>query len=1568
MKSLYHKMSLNTVIKPCVLLLFLFLAFTGFSQIPEQVLADDYQSTKESFEGKVVPCNLNDAGTFIIGGATAQSNDLTLDTLFLCFNDEVNIEHNGDQRLDGDPNKSTPAGVGYAFYECKPTVDGPTLAAIEADPCLIKNTAAPANLPSFYIVSQGRLDGNVRMFNQGAIQTTFNSGDPYLVWFAPITFDAIEQQGGQNFPKYEGTQNCVSVSVQNSFAVVYLNQLQTSSPASNGCLGSFLVQGGLPEWDNNKEYDVTIINNADNSLRGSVLNPEVNSGQTLRYSVPAAGTYTVTITDDKGCQTSTFTADHTSCVPSSKVTISIDSIIGAPGSTVCVPIRVDGFQDIVAFQFNVDYDETMLRFTGFQNVAVSPFGPSEYNDNGDRVNLGTFTTGAPFTVPSGGVLMEICFEVIGVIGDIGVVKVNENSGSGANINFTNSSSQTLGYETHPGAVIVSNSALEVVLNQTEFGCFGESKNSLTGRTYGGSAPYNISWKLAGTTGSLGNVTVANTGSPFITPSNLTAGNYEITITDNAGTVITRNITINDDQQLTVRIIPVNDLDCNGDSNGALKAEIAVGNVLVSDPGANYTFTWNTTSNAQAINGLAAGTYSVTVEDNVKKCQASANSTIFAPAKINATINTTDASCIGVANGELDIRPTGGTTNTGRYDITITNPDGSSNTQTLVNLQQSVEPGTYTINIKDDNGCNENFTETINPLRVVSLAVDTSIISCSNTTDGGFIVTAGTTTGTSTGLYTFAWQKNTTTYSTGITNTNTQSTITNLDEGTYSVTATDSDGCIANFSYTLIKPTQLQMGFTGKTDESCTPGNDGTASITVIGGREPAAGYNITWYDENRNVVSNSTTATGLTEGSYMAVVIDSTGCIDSLNSPLSINAPDKPQITSLPDFSLACNGLSNGELTVTATATSSPIDRYVWNNGLTTPTINNLTAGTYIVEVFDQAGCVRRDTAQVTQPDTLKINNTILTIPTCFKGDNGKIELDVIGGTSPYNFEWSNGSTGTGLNILSGPGISEGNYTVKITDANNCAPVNEQFYLDDPEGINPTPSNFVDASCSIDVCNGGLTVSAALPGNPSAMFDFTWSSGETSTNTLSSSASQLCGGRVTVEIQETSKVCPPQEFSFNIGAPLPMVLELSAKEDVKCFGESNGSIKIDTILGGTPEFTYSWTYGTNTASGKEVLNLPATMVYLEVTDDNGCPFRDTIEISQPDKLDLFLDTAGTQSPDCAGDMNGVISLKVLGGNNGSFTYRWNDDPSRNSPVARELESGQYTIQVVDAKGCIDTLSHTLNGPSPIEYTLNPIPALKCFGDIAELSFASVTGGNGTLPQDYQVSINGSSFQPITETFQVPGGVTFPITIIDPNDCKLIKEETVPSPPPITLRLPTEVEVELGDSIRLRPDIFPGGAPIVEDSTRWTPLTNISFQGGNPISPYVSPIEDTKYTITVIDENNCTEEASILVKVDRNRNVFIPNAFSPNNDATNDQFKIFTGPGVKAINYLKVFNRWGEMIYAQENLELNAYGQVNGWDGTYKNKLVDIGTYIYITEIEFLDGRVLLYKGDVNILY
>ena len=231
-----------------------------------------------------VPCAENDAGTISFGPFSGQSNDVSPDTIFLCFQDALPVLHNQDFVLDGDPDPSTDPGIGYAFYDCQPTVDGPDISTVLTDPCL--NTLDPIYFdgfefpqpdPGIWIASAININGDIELLNNGFHQQAYTPGDgdrgPVQLWFAPITLDVFEPvQGYEDDMGVQGP--CVSVSVDEAFSVVYLEEIQVTEVFDNfgpGLEQAFVVEGGLPQFDNNTSYTITLNPVAPGGSAGTVL-------------------------------------------------------------------------------------------------------------------------------------------------------------------------------------------------------------------------------------------------------------------------------------------------------------------------------------------------------------------------------------------------------------------------------------------------------------------------------------------------------------------------------------------------------------------------------------------------------------------------------------------------------------------------------------------------------------------------------------------------------------------------------------------------------------------------------------------------------------------------------------------------------------------------------------------------------------------------------------------------------------------------------------------------------------------------------------------------------------------------------------------------------------------------------------------------------------------------------------------------------------------------------------------------------------------------------------------------
>lgn len=350
-----------------------------------------------------------------------------------------------------------------------------------------------------------------------------------------------------------------------------------------------------------------------------------------------------------------------------------------------------------------------------------------------------------------------------------------------------------------------------------------------------------------------------------------------------------------------------DLNCFGSNNGTAKATASGGT-------GNFTYIWSNGGNTETINNLGAGTYSVTVSDGVSTEIGSI--TINEPSEINISTDGTNVTCNGTADGTATAFATGGT-GTISYEWS----DGQTGT-TATNLGA----GIYLVTAMDENGCTVSTTVTISEPNPISISIISTNASCAGADGSATANAAG-----GTGLFSYAW-------STGATT----ATISNLDAGVYTVTATDENGCISSEDVTITSPSDLSVS-ANSTDVTCNDFSDGKAFATISGGN---GNISYTW-----NGNAGSANLNNIPAGTYTVVVSDGSGCTASATTTIS-----EPSAISITVSGVDANSGNNGSATVIATGGTPPYT-YNWSNGGNTATITGLLPGTYEVNVSDANDC-----------------------------------------------------------------------------------------------------------------------------------------------------------------------------------------------------------------------------------------------------------------------------------------------------------------------------------------------------------------------------------------------------------------------------------------------------------------------------------------------------------------------------------------------------------------------------------------------------------------------------------
>jgi SdrD B-like domain/SprB repeat/Secretion system C-terminal sorting domain len=786
-------------------------------------------------------------------------------------------------------------------------------------------------------------------------------------------------------------------------------------------------------------------------------------------------------------------------------------------------------------------------------------------------------------------------------------------------------------------------------------CFGGSDGSINLTPSGGTSPYAYIWT--------GNAGTAQD------PQNLLTGTYSVTVTDANGCTTTASTTVQDGAQVTVSTTVV-DETCNGANNGTATATNANGGAMP------YVYSWNTTPvhSAQSISSLAPGIYTVTATD-ANGCTATASGTVDAGPNIAVTLSATNVICFGKNQGVVSVlstangagtmsylwSPGGATTPSlsnlfaGTYAVTVSDSQGCSGTAsalvadgpqifpnpTVSNATcnyttdgkitlavtggvgpytylwndpaaqttataNNLAAGTYSVTITDTNGCTATAVQTVQAPIPANVLISGTNVSCFNGSNATATVTILNGNGAT---YNYLWST---------TPPATTATVTGLTTGDYEVTITDNNGCLVTGSITITQPTQLLISMTSD-DATCGNGIDGNVMTTVSGGVPFLNGsYNYSWSgggNPNVNALNN------VSPGNYTVTATDANGC--TITGATTVGSPPL-LVANASTTNVSCNGLANGQMSVTVSGGVAPYN-YLWNNASasTGTSIANLAPGNYNVLVTDAVGCTATAAGTVSEPAVLAVSTTKFDVVCPPDTDGSAIALPT-GGNAPYSYAWSGGQTTANITNL-----GTGTYGVTVTDSKGCsATASAQIISTTTLALSTTK---VDANCFTS--NDGSATAVVTGG--SSPFNYVWSNGITTAlnaNLLAGSYSVTVTDADGCVVTSNTTVASPPLFT----APATIV------SNITTYGGNNGSVKV-TPAGGVLPYNVIWSNG-NTAT--TLSGLSAGVYAVTSTDAHGCSATSSVTLLDPAKIGNFvwhdLNQNGTQ------DLNepGLDSVKL----------------------------------------------------------------------------------------------------------------------------------------------------------------------------------------------------------------------------------------------------------------------------------------------------------------------------------
>lgn len=759
-------------------------------------------------------------------------------------------------------------------------------------------------------------------------------------------------------------------------------------------------------------------------------------------------------------------------------------------------------------------------------------------------------------------------------------------------------------DTTAAIAITVNPAVTSSASSTNVSCNGAANGSASILASGGTPSFAYAWSPSGGTGA--------------TATNLANGSYTCVVTDAAGCTSSQAYTITQPTALTATTSQTN-IACNGNSTGAASVSASGGT-------ASYTYVWSPSGGSSAsATSLSAGAYTCLITD-ANGCTAQRNFTITQPSVLSVSTSITNVACHGNATGAATMTPTGGTS---AYTYAWSN-GGSSNSIT------GLAAGTYTCTITDANSCVTTEVIAITHPLILSATTSSTNVSCNS----GSNATANLNVSGGTAGYTYSWAPSG----------GTSATASGLVAGSYTCNVTDANGCTTSQNVTITEPTMLATT-SSSNDVNCNGAATGYASVTPTGG---TASYTYSWSPAG----GSAATATGLTAGNYSCMITDANLCL--VTELVTIAEPTAISVTQS-STNVACNTGTNGSASVSVNGGTAPYT-YLWSNGGTTDTENNLTAGNYICTITDANGCDAQSLFTISAPNT--ITSTVsVTNPICFGGE-GSATINSTGGTGTLSYSWSSGGNGpVETNLYSGT------YAVITTDANGCTS-QELVVITAPTQIQNS------ISYTMPLCNGGGTGDVTVtPSGGTGAFTYAWTNGSTT-----ATQTGLVAGGYDVVVTDANGCT----MFTTVTITEPTVITLSTTtQDPLC----NGGVGTASVVayGGTAGYTYSWmTGGTTDTEG----NLIAGTYQVVVTDQNGCTSTTNAVVAEP----TVIATSSTTTNELSGN-DGTIDLTVTGGTPG-YTFAW--DNGATTEDLSGLAAGDYTVMVTDANGCTFSITITVS--------------------------------------------------------------------------------------------------------------------------------------------------------------------------------------------------------------------------------------------------------------------------------
>jgi len=1160
--------------------------------------------------------------------------------------------------------------------------------------------------------------------------------------------------------------------------------------------------------------------------------------------------------------------------------LNIGAITGASGSSICVPITTMDFDGIAAMQFSLAWDPAVLEFTGTQNFGLTNLTAGSFNTNSTangQIAVAWFDdTTQGITLADGTTVFELCFNVIGA------------NGTNTSITFTDT----------PTARELATSTGTIDFLSTDGTITVEEDVVVEPPVPTGDGIINIG-NIEGTPGASVCIPVSVQDFDAIASMQFSLA-WDPTVLEFTGT-----------QNFGLADLSAASFNIDGTANGQLAVawfDGAAQGVTLADGTVLFEMCFD-------VIGADGATSAITFTD-VPTARELANA--------NATIDFLSSDGLFTVKEDIIVDPP-------------TPPDTMQTLENLVNIaNQTVMPGDafcVPVVVADfDVIGGLQFSLGWNPTIIEFTGVQNFGLPGLN--DAAFNLD-----GAANGALGVVWFDNT---AQGITLMDGDA----LFEVCFNAAGADGTSTVIAFTNTPVQieastPSEtvpftqtdgvISVGETGTcpgpivavatpTNVTCNGMNDGAISLDVSGGDGT---YTYTWSDAT---IGNIPNPTGLAAGVYN-VTISSCGGeqmkSDIAAASLTITEPTAMTTVITPEDA-SCFGEADGRINVSISGGTVPYT-YTWSDATLAPANRpvNVPAGTYSLTITDGAGCEDiMDNITISSPAEI-IASATTTPASCAGMTDGSITVMVSGGSgSGYTYNW--GTSGlTGANPTN---VAAGNYTVTVTDGNQCT-IQIPVTVDATVIISGT-ARIIEDDCGDS--SGGIQIT---PSGGTAPYTYTWAGGPVEigdTNTVEN----IPTGNYSVTITDANGCFSVENIT--LGGPTAVLSASGTVADVDCVGESNGAISV-TAAGGFSPYTYAWSNGATTPNNAD---LPAGEYTVTVTDSKICTYTETFTVGTSSNLMVTIEiTKGAP---------GAIALATATGGVEPYSYEWCN--GQTTPEATDLEEGNCSLTVIDALGCTVVENIEIIVDNPV-VTVSVASAISCNGLSDGALQLAIEGGK--MPYTYLWNTGAT-----TPDLADLGAGTYEVTVTDDNDSEGIATFELIGPAPIVIDLAEPITQDCQMDGKICINISGGTMPYKE--IRWSNdvMDALCIEG----------LRAADYGVIITDQNDCTKEENFRVDSDPTCKPCFEGlkVMTPNDDGRNDAFIINCVDGA-ANNHLEVFNRWGQLIFEADDYQCISGGEGDCWRGRTRNdRPVDEGGYFWVLEYDDTDGRKRI-KDHITIL-